>query len=104
MNPTPEVFSTLQALRDNKKFVEERFYPGAPSEEIRLRCEARVNRFLDEVIAVLQRGAKKEEFFASARALEDSFDAEDTEEREKADDYVGEAMRSLGLDDWTGFV
>jgi len=104
INITPQAFASLQGLRDKKKFVAERFYPGAPTEEIRLRCEASVNGFLDEVLAVLGRGAKKEDLFECTRRLHASFDEEDTEEREKVDDYVGEMMRTIGMDDWTDFV
>ncbi len=35
----------LRRLRAEKKFAADEFYPGAPTELIRLRCEARVNRF-----------------------------------------------------------
>ena len=104
INVTPQAFATLQDLRDKKKFVAERFYPGAPTEEIRLRCETTVNGFLDEVLDVLRRGVQKEDLFECTRKLHASFDEEDTEEREKVDDYVGETMRTIGVDDWTDFV
>jgi|ERR1022692_493946 hypothetical protein len=101
---TPQAFAALQGLRDKKKFVAERFYPGAPTEEIRLRCEASMNGFLDEVLSALQRGANKLELFEHTKKLHASFAQDDTEEREKVDDYVGEMMRTIGVDDWTEFV
>ena len=104
INITPRAFATLQGLRDKKKFVAERSYPGAPTEEIRLRCEACVNDFLDGVLAVLRHGAKKEDLFECTRRLHASFEEADTEEREKVDDYVGEMMRTIGIDDWSDFV
>ena len=84
-------------MREEKKFVEEGVYPGAPTEEIRSRCEARVNRFLDEVQAILSGSGKKEDAVRRARVLEDSFAGEDTEEREKVGDYIGEVMRLLRI-------
>lgn len=104
LNSTPEAFATLQRLRDEEKFAEEDFYPGAPTEDIRLQCEAKVNQFIDEVRDILSRSQKKEEIFQLAKALQAKFEGEDTEEREKVDDYVGETMRALGLDDWTDHV
>jgi hypothetical protein len=101
---TPQAFAVLQGIRDRKKFVAERFYPGAPTEQIRLRCEASVNGFLDEVLSALQRGANKQELFEHTRKLRASFAQDDPEEREKADDYVGEMMRTIGIDDWIDFV
>ena len=79
-------------------------YPGAPDEEIRLRCEASVNRFLDDVLVLLARHASKEEILARAKEMLNSFAEEDTEEHEQADTYVGELMRSIGIDDWTDFI
>ena len=101
---TPEMSATLRELRNEKKFVESDFYPGAPTDEIRLRCEASVNRFIDEVLEILRLSGKKEELFRKVKALYVSFEDDDTEEREKVDDYVGEAMRAIGVDDWIDHV
>jgi len=104
MRASPESLAAIRQLRAEKKFVEQSLYPGAPDEDIRLRCEAGVNRFLDEFVALLARDASKEELLSCAKAMLDSFAEEDTEEREQADTYVGEAMRAIGLDDWTDFI
>ena len=101
---TPEVLNQLQHLRLKKKFTEEHFYPGAPSEGIRIECERRVNDFLRDVIGSLERGTERDDVFARAKALSETFAEEDTEERERADDYIGETMRIIGLDDWTEHV
>jgi hypothetical protein len=101
---TLEALDRLQRLQQDKKFSEERFYPGAPTEKIRLDCERRVNDFLDDVISLLQRGTERGILFARARALSETFDHEDTEEREKVDDYIGETMRIIGIEDWTEHV
>lgn len=53
---------------------------------------------------MLRRSTDKEALFVSAKVLADSFQREDTEEREKVDDYIGETMQVLGLDDWTDFL
>jgi len=97
---TPDAMKGLQQLREERKFCTERYYPGAPTEEIRSECEKLVNDFLDDTVALLRSGAEPERLFARARALSQAFRSSDTEEREKADYYIGEAMRIIGLQDW----
>jgi|ERR1041385_2124254 hypothetical protein len=104
MRTTPESSEAIRTLRAEKKFVEEDFYPGAPDEDIRLRCQTRVDQLIDDVLALLGRDASKEEILARAKTTIDSFEEEDTEEREKVGDYIGEMMRAIGLDDWTDFI
>ena len=104
MHTSPESLAALRQLRAEKKFVEQELYPGAPDEEIRLRCEAAVNRFLDEFVALLARDASKNQLLSCAKALLDSFAEEDTEELEQTDTYIGEAMRAVGIEDWTDFI
>ncbi len=104
MRTTPESLQILRDFRAEKKFVEEDFYPGAPDEDIRLRCQARVDQMMDDVLSLLGRDASKEEILACAQTTIDSFEEEDTEEREKVEDYIGEMMRAIGLDDWTDFI
>jgi len=98
---TPETFNRLHCLRGEKKFLEESFHPGAPTEKIRVESERRVNDFLDDAILLLQRGAEKHDLFTRARKLIRTFDKEDTEEREKVGDYIGGTMRIIGIEDWT---
>jgi hypothetical protein len=97
---TSDALSHLRQLREEKKFCEERFYPGAATEQIRIACEARVNDFLEDAISSLQRGTNRQELFTRARTLAHTFASEDTEEREKVDDYIGEVMRIIGIEDW----
>jgi hypothetical protein len=101
---TPDALNRLRRLQDEKKFSDERFYPGAPTEKIRIECERRVNDFLADSISLLQTGTDKEALFTRARALRHTFDEEDTEEREKVDDCIGETMRVVGIEDWTEHV
>jgi hypothetical protein len=90
----------LRHLQQERKFAEEDFYPGAPTEEIRRKCEQRVNDFLESFIDLLQKGAPSGALVARSRELEAAFHDEDTEEREKVGDYIGEAMRIIGVKHW----
>lgn len=104
MHSSPESLAAIRLIRTEKKFVEQDMYPGAPDEDIRLRCESVVNRFLDEFVALLARDASKEQLLFCSKAMLDSFAEEDTEEREQADTYLGEVMRAVGIEDWTDFI
>lgn len=78
----------------------EDFYPGAPDEETRLRCQALTDRFIEDLIAMLGADSSKKAVIAHVKKTIDSFDHEDTEERERVDDYVGEIMEFVGITDW----
>ena len=104
MHTTPESLAMMLKLRAERKFEAVSLYPGAPDEEIRLRCEASVNRFLDDVLALLERDASRDQILARTKEMLDEFSEEDTEEHEQADTYVGELMRSIGIDDWTDYI
>jgi hypothetical protein len=100
MHVSPQTLVLLEQLRAKAKFSPEQLYPGAPDERARLRCEATVNRFLDEIRSLLSRDASREAIIASAKRALDEFAEEDTEEFEQADSYVGEAMRAIEIHDW----
>ena len=101
---TPDALIRLENLRQERKFAGERFYPGAPTEEIRSTCELRVNEFLSDVVSLLQNGTERENIFAKVRVLIEIFRHDDTEEREKVGDYINRSMHIIGLDDWTEHV
>jgi Domain of unknown function (DUF4844) len=101
---TEEALNQLEHLQRQTKFTEEDFYPGAPTEDIRVACERRVNDFLRDAIHALRNGVEREELFERARALQRSFNEEDTEEAEKVGDYIGETMCTLGIEDWADHV
>ena len=101
---TQDALARLRNLGRDRKFSEDPYYPGAPTEEIRSACERRVNDFIADMIIVLERGTERDDLFARAKTLCATFDDEDTEEREKVGDYIGDAMRIIGLEDWTEHV
>jgi uncharacterized protein DUF4844 len=104
MRLTPEASQALTALRAEKKFVKEEFYPGAPILWVRRRCQKRVDALIEDVLRLLGQDASKEEVLARAEKTIESFAREDTEEREKVGDYIGEIMRSIGVEDWADWI
>jgi Domain of unknown function (DUF4844) len=104
MKITQMSVESLKSLRSETKFVAETFYPGAPDEETRLRCQALTDRLIDDILLMLDTAASREDLLARAKETIDSFEEEDTEEREKVEDYLGEIMQSIGIDDWTDHI
>jgi Domain of unknown function (DUF4844) len=101
MKITSESLRSLRELRSRKKFMEEDFYPGAPDEETRVRCQSLTDRLIDDLLLLLGAGASEDEILSRAKETIDVFDIEDTEEREKVEDYLGEMMQAIDIDDWT---
>jgi hypothetical protein len=98
MKVTHDVKVKLNELKLERKFIEEDFYPGAPTEEIRVACEKRVNAFIEKVVFILDTKPEAAEVLALSEELERSFRTEDTEEREKVGDYICEVLRILDID------
>lgn len=82
----------------------EDFYPGAPDEDTRLRCQTLTDQLIDDLISMLSAGASKEVILARVKETIDSFEDEDTEESEKVEDYIGEMMQFVGITDWTDHI
>lgn len=59
MNVTKEMINELEELRDEQKFLPEFFYPGAPSESIRLEVQLIVNKTLEELIMNIEKNPSK---------------------------------------------
>ncbi len=96
---SPELNEILKILRSEKKFTEHQFYPGAPSEEVRTRCENRIDQFLDDLSVALDRGTTTRVLQSKASKLQQEFRSEDTEERERAGDYIANILARLGIGD-----
>ena len=95
----------LQTLLMEVKFNESDYYDGAPTEEIRAECEAKVNGFIQQVMLKLRQDAEPEDIFVLGRKLVAEFDEDETiDEAERADDYIGEVMTILEIEDWADHV
>ncbi len=94
---TPETLQRLSALRSEPKFHEENLYPGAPTEDVRLRLEQAVNGTLDRLSVGLQESPRKSFVLAEFLRMLKAFEAEDTEEREQACTYCERVMKIWAL-------
>ena len=104
MKLTPKTQAAIKSLKLQTKFLEAEYYPGAADEETRLRCEKRVNAFLDTCESLLARSTTDRVLYRTAEELQEQFNEENAEETEQVGNYIGDFMKIVGLDDWTEFV
>lgn len=106
LTTTPEILSQLSALRNSPKFHEERehFYPGAPTEEIRLAAEQAVNTMLDRIQTGVLASPRKLFVMAEFLQMLKAFEYGDTEEREQACTYCERVMEILGIESSDGLL
>jgi hypothetical protein len=101
---TPEALQRLSVLLYDPKFKEEDLYPGAPTEEIRLRVEHAVNGMLDRLSVGLQESPRKSYVLAEFLEMLQCFEEDDTEEREQACTYCERVMTILGIESSDGLL
>ena len=99
---TPEVLHRLSALRSESKFYEENLYPGAPTDEIRLKAERAVNMMLDCLAVGLPASPRKSYVLSEFLEMLNAFKHEDTDEREQACAYCERVMDILGIESSDG--
>jgi hypothetical protein len=104
MKLTPKTQAAIKSLKLHTKYLEAEYYPGAADEETRLRCEKRVNAFLDRCESLLARSTTDRVLYRSAEELQEQFNEENAEETEQVGNYIGDFMKIVGLDDWTEFI
>ena len=81
---TDMTLNELRDLREAPKFHENAatFYPGAPNETTRSRCEAALNALIDRLILGLQSHPSKQYVLQQFRITLASFQNEDSEEKD----------------------
>jgi len=102
----PDQIAALQQLRAERKFApyERDFYPGAPNEAIRARCQAAVDDLLDVLARDLTTHPTKEYVLGEFRRTLTRFDLEDSEERDRAGGYLEQTMDIVGIEGSDGLL
>lgn len=103
MTPQERKHALLQFIA-KKKFVEERFYPGATNEADRLRFEAKINdlaRVLSELPPANQTKATVLAMFQPAMT---EFEDADSQERDRFLSYLEELMDIFGIESSDGLL
>ena len=103
---TAATLADLHEFRLEAKFQEDlvAFYPGAPDEVIRVRCESRLNGLLDRLIAGISSNPSKDYVLQEFRATLGLFDAEDSEERDRVALYLERVMDIVGIESSDGLL
>jgi len=92
-------FNELRDLRETSKFHENSasFYPGAPNETTRSRCEVALNALIERLIAGLQTHPSKQYVLQQFRITLASFQNEDSEEKDRLLLYLEQIMEIAGV-------
>jgi hypothetical protein len=99
--------SRAQALKEflaKKKFLPERLYPGAPTEQVRSRFENLVNTLATNLLPIADSQDPKAKLMEAFKAAYPAFEYADTEERERAIGYFEELMDILGVESSDGLL
>ena len=98
------VRSELLALREEKKFVAEDFYPGAPTEELRVDAENQINQLIDRLLSGLAPDSRKSFVLSEFKTSLERFEQTDTEERERFCGYLEQIMDATGIESSDGLL
>lgn len=94
----------LIALRSEKKFLAEDFYPGAPTEALRAEAEAQIDALLDRLLAGLGADSRKSKVMDEFKVAMAAFAQTDTEERERFCGYLEQIMDTVGIESSDGLL
>jgi hypothetical protein len=96
---TDRTMVQLRDLRAEPKFraYAPTFYPGAPNESVRSRCEQQLNLLIDRLIAALSSHPTKGYVLQQFRATLPLFGHEDSEEQDRLLAYLERIMDITGV-------
>jgi hypothetical protein len=98
------VRSELLALREEKKFVAENFYPGAPTEALRADAEDQINQLIVRLLSSLTPDSRKSFVLSEFKISMERFKQIDTEERERFCGYLEQIMDATGIESSDGLL
>lgn len=96
-----KTLARLAALKAERKFDADgkTFYPGAPSEAVRARAQAAVDRVIASLIAELPESPRRSQVLRTFKTALNRFSADDSEERDQFLVYLERIMAILGVRD-----
>ncbi len=100
----PEIISALEALKDQKKFVEDmsQFYPGAPNEITQVKAEKIINDALLKLIKTSNDGITEVKFWLVLESAARLLSNMDSEEIDRGLKYIEEIMDIYGIESSEG--
>ena len=106
LNITDQTITELKKLREEKKFLEMEgvYYPGAPTEEIRLELEKKLDHTIDILIDNIKANPTKKYLLSRFSLMLNKFTEYDTEEREQICFYCEKIMDIFGVESSDGLL
>ena len=106
LNITDNTIDELKSFRLLDKFKQDinAFYPGAPSETIRLEAESYLNEMVDEIIAEVEINPTKSFVLSKMKNMLHNFDNYDSEEQDRIASYCEDIMDILGIESSDGLL
>ena len=103
---TDKTVQELRDLREAQKFHENpaTFYPGAPNEIVRTRCQVVLNALIDRLIADLPAHPQKQFVLQQFRISLASFNTEDSEEKDRLLIYLEQIMDIARIESSDGLL
>jgi len=100
LSVTPEVLQRLRDLQSERKFGPDsaNFYPGAMSENARLRAQEAVDSTIRVLIAELPEHPQRSTVLRAMQATLTNFDTPESEERDQLLVYLTQVMQNCGVD------
>jgi len=103
---TSKIIEKLDHLKSRQKFEggESVFYPGAPSEEIRVIAQSAINELISNLIAAPEEELNHEYVFSKFQEAASAFQSMDSEELERGLEYMEEIMEIYGIESSNGLL
>ena len=103
---TKKTFSDLENFKIKGKFKKDPalYYPGAPSEQIRKKAEASLNKLVDKLILNIKSNPYKEYVLKEFKIMLQDFNDYDSEERDRICSYCEEIMDIFQIESSDGLL
>jgi hypothetical protein len=96
--------AALVSLRAAKKFTADFFYPGAPTEALRVEAESHVNTLIDRLLSSLTPNTRKSFVLGEFKVAMAGFTQSDSEERERFCSYLEQIMDITAIESSDGLL
>lgn len=104
MEFTKEMIKQLEKLRDEKKFLPDSFYPGAPSETIRLEAQHILNQTIENLINNFEKSSDKQYVLSELEKMLVKMNDYDSEEQDQICIYCENIMDILKIESSNGLL
>jgi hypothetical protein len=96
----------LHKLRNTPKFHQDdaTFYPGPPSEDVRLEAQDILDSFINTIINNIKANPRKSYFINELKIMLMKCNYFDSEEKDRICNYIEQIMNILGIENSEGII